>query len=569
MDMSTKIPILIFMIIFISCVSGGDVPGPYKLTVDILDGEVTALWSHPKDAPSNTMYNVEFAKYTEEWAMVARCTGIKETYCDLSSFIREYRAAYKVRVQLVAGDKESAWTRKKFLPNESKLQPPSFTLWATSSTLTVYIHEKEILYELFPFGLTYNISLEERGQHSKKTIAYLKSDKGDNKTTKTFSSLHWGREYCVRIVVEAIADLPVSSASPQQCLQLPEQEWYMIAVSSLSIAGVLAFIAITAAILLCYLKHPEKTPAVLKSTVSGWHPLTVGDETMEVVTDKGWFLSSHRTEVKQPMTLLVAVTEDSGEENRRTSMDSGVSMKSSSVTKSGGSPPMRQEDSGCGSMGGSESSTSSQTDYPLQDESTDTDTVRKREDSGVGLGCQLNSSSMNLNALDSEPLKEFVAGNNYHSQSHSAVQICVCDDEEALKQTIPDPVLIEVVTGYRAGPQSCICSGAGQCTWCHKQGLNETDTIKQYRTMHIENGLLSDNCNITDSYKEELIFSSYPRKTQMDTLMMNDLETTFLHLGENFPLLSALSPMALVEGKQDLNMNNVSLSLCDVQLTTD
>lgn len=288
---------------------------------------------------------------------------------------------------------------------------------------------------------------------------------------------------------------------------------------------------------------------------------------MEVVTDKGWFLSSHRTEIKQPMKL--DVPEDTGEENRRTSMDSGVSMKSSSATKSGGSPPMRQEDSGCGSMGGPESSTSSQTDYPLQDESTDTDTVRKREDSGLGLGCQFDSLSMNLNALNSEPLKDIVSGNNYHSQSHSAVQICVCDDEEVLKQTIPDPVLAEVVTGYRAEPQSCICSGAGQCTWCHKQGRNETDTIKQYRTMHIESELLSDKCNITDSYKEKLIFSSYPRKTQMDTLMMNDLETAFLHLGENFPLLSALSPMALEEGRQDLNMNNVPLSLCDVQLTTD
>lgn len=280
---------------------------------------------------------------------------------------------------------------------------------------------------------------------------------------------------------------------------------------------------------------------------------------MEVVTDKGWFLSSYRIEAKQPATLHVTLTEDNEEEHRRTSMDSGVSIKSSSPIKSEGNPPMRQEDSGCGSMGGPESSTSSQTDYPLQEESKHTDTVRKREDSGVGLGCQLDSSSLNLNVLDSEPLEEFVSGNNYHSQSHSPVQICVCDDEE---QTIPDQVLAEVVTGYRAGPQTCICSGAGQCTWCHKQGISETDTIKQYRTMHIEN-------NVTDSYKGELIFSSYPRKTQMDTLMMNDLESTLIHLGENFPMLSALSPMTLVEGKQDFNMNNVSLSLCDVQLTAE
>lgn len=92
--------------------------------------------------------------------------------------------------------------------------------------------------------------------------------------------------------------------------------------------------------------------------------------------------------------------------------------------------------------------------------------------------------------------------------------------------------------------------------------------IKQYRAVCIENGLLSGKCDIIDSYKEELTISSYPR-TQMDTVMMSDFETTFIHLGETFPLLSALSPQTLVEGGQDINMNNVPLSLCDVQLTTD
>lgn len=59
-------------------------------------------------------------RYIGEWAIVASCTGITKTYCDLSSLIRDYRAGYKVKVQLVAGDNESAWTVKKFLPNTSK-----------------------------------------------------------------------------------------------------------------------------------------------------------------------------------------------------------------------------------------------------------------------------------------------------------------------------------------------------------------------------------------------------------------------------------------------------------------
>lgn len=230
---------------------------------------------------------------------------------------------------------------------------------------------------------------------------------------------------------------------------------------------------------------------------------------------------------------------------------------------------MRQEDSGCGSMGGPESSASSQTDYPLQDDTTDTDSVRKREDSGVGMGCRLHSSSMNLDGRDSGPLKESVPGGNYHSQSPSAVQIHICDKEDTFKKILPDSVLAEVVTGYRVGPQSCICAGAGQCTWCHKQGHNEAEVNKQCRALCIENGLLGSKCKLEDSYNGEVIFSGYAKKTQMDTVMIDDLDTKFLHLGETFPLLTSLSPLPLVNCGQDFNMNNVSLSLCDVQLKND
>ncbi|XP_069562528.1 interleukin-10 receptor subunit alpha [Brachyistius frenatus] len=570
MDIKNNMPILVFLIIYMNRVSGVDIPQPEKLIVDIMDGEVVVLWQHPVDAPSDIQYNVQMAKYTGEWDFVASCTGITNTYCDLSSLIHDYTIGYKVRIQLVAGDDVSMWTAKKILPNTSKLHPPSFTLVATSSTLTVYVHQKNILEKLFPYGLTYTIYLEEKGKDTNIT-AYLKVGVGEDKRTTTFTSLHWGREYCVSLKGEGTGTLSTSSVSPKQCLQLPEQEWFIIAVSSLSILGVLAIIAIMATILLCYVKFPEKTPAALKSPVSGWLPLSVGEGTIEVVTDKGWFLSGYKTEmktsVKDPVTL-VTVIQDNDEEDRRTSMDSGVNMESNSATSNGGSPPVRQEDSGCGSMGGPESSTSSQTDYPLQDERTDT--VRKRQDSGVGLGCRLDSSSIKLDGQDSGPLKEFVSGGNYRSQRPSAVQIHVCDDEDdTFKQILPNSILAEVVTGYKAGPQSCICSGAGQCPWCHKHSHYESEIIKQYRAVYIENRRLGSKCDLVDSNKGELTFSGCTGKTQMDTVRMNDFETACLHIGESFPLLTSLTPLPPVKCEQDFNMNNLSLSLCDVQLKTD
>lgn len=276
-------------------------------------------------------------------------------------------------------------------------------------------------------------------------------------------------------------------------------------------------------------------------------------------------MSSYGTEVKDCVNVPVVhvtITEDNEEEDRRISMDSGVSMKSSSTENNRESPPMTQEDSGCGSLGGPESSSSNQTDYPLQEERARPDIARKRGDSGLGLSCQLHSSSMNLDGQDSGSL----AGGNYRSQSPSAVQINVSDDKEVFGQMLRDSVLAEVVTSYRAGPQSCICSGAGQCTWCHKQSFYGTGVIKQYRAMCIDNGLQSSNC---DSVDKGITFSSYSKKTEMDTVMMDDVGNTFIPLGETFPLLTALTPLPLVKGGQDFNMNNVSLSLSDVQLTTD
>lgn len=292
---------------------------------------------------------------------------------------------------------------------------------------------------------------------------------------------------------------------------------------------------------------------------------------METVTDKGWFLSSYETQredcAEVPLTNIT-VTEDSEEEDRRTSMDSGVSMESNSIENSPERPSMRQDDSGCGSLGGQESSTSSQTTYPLQEGGPQTGITRDRGDSGVGLGCQLHSSSLDLKEQDSGPLKEAVYGGNYRSQRPPDVETDVCEEKEVFSQMHCDPSLAEVVKGYRAGPQSCICSGAGQCTWCHINAPHGTQIIKQYRATCTDSRLQSGKCNSVDTYKG-ITFALFPTEAQMDSVIVDDLKTTFTKISETFPMLSAFTPLPLVEGGQDINMNNLSLSLCDIQLTTD
>lgn len=274
----------------------------------------------------------------------------------------------------------------------------------------------------------------------------------------------------------------------------------------------------------------------------------------EVVTDKGWFLARNRVVVNLPVSHVTAAGET--KDTKRTSVNSWVSMETNSATDNGGSSPSRQEDSGCGSLMESENSTSSQ--YPLTDDRTPADPVRQREDSGVGMDTKLELSSVNLDVPDHTHLIET---GSYLSQRPSVSQNPACNEENIPTETI----LAEVVTGYRAGPQSCICSGAGQCSWCLKFS-HFVKEVSKHRAVSTENGQLDNQSDLMDSYNGKLVFSSYASTPQMETVILHDAETTILHMNDTFPLLASLPLMSC---GQDFNMNNMQLSLCDVQMTND
>lgn len=292
---------------------------------------------------------------------------------------------------------------------------------------------------------------------------------------------------------------------------------------------------------------------------------------METVTDKGWFLSNHRAEVKHcihtpvTQTTLNNATE---EEDRRTSMDSGVSIETSSPTNDRGSSGMKQEDSGFGSIGVPEGFTCSKTDYPLEKEKAAAAAVeefRKRQDSGLGLSCQTD-----LDQLHTRLLKDSVPSVNYRTQRPPDVQIHVPDEEEEFKQKSLGTVLADVVTGYRAGPRTCICSGAGQCTWCLTQGQGQGQGQRGSEAVSVENGLLRGTCDVPDICKEGRTFLSCYKKAQIDTVTIDNLQNSFTQgLQDTFPLLKTVQSLSLLDVAHDLNMNHMTLSLSDVQVETD
>ncbi|KAK7882581.1 hypothetical protein WMY93_028755 [Mugilogobius chulae] len=534
MGFSSKILILFFVKACVSCVSGQSLSVPENLRVNILDGEVIVYWDKPTDAPTDVLYNVQFGLHTGEWTVVSKCTKISQTFCDVSDLIEDYVGVYKARVQLEAGGAHSKWThKKKILPNTGDLQPPSFTMWATSSTLSIKIHKKPILGELFPYGIIYTIYLLDK-ERNKTTITYLKDDIWNNEMNKVFVSLRWGKEYCVTIKVEGNGGMAHSMSSPQ-CLILPEREWIVTAVASLTAMGVLIIAAFIAVFIVCYVKRPVNTPVALKSPASGWRPVSIVEGTMEVVTDRGWFLFSAGTEVKHvfknlPTTYIT--DEKSGEEDRRPSTDSGVSMKSTSDNT-------RQDDSGCGSIGVQDSICS----FPMQDEGSETLSTGKSDDSGLELSCHSDASSLNLENQDSGCSNK---SGEYHRQRLLTVNIHNTDNDDMFKEKLPELPLISVVSGYRTNNSVCTCSGANLCILCCKQ-----DNYRKQPT-----GLFQNN-NIVGSCRH------YSPDVQTER---TETSLSLVQMEETFPMLTSLSSFPLMEKGCDFNMNDISVSLCDVEL---
>lgn len=113
----------------------------------------------------------------------------------------------------------------------------------------MHVHEKPILKKIFSFGLTYTIYLKEPetekvGKEThvdtcsnmsflcltcfwiptwQVTTAYLEDEVEEDQRRKTFTSLQWGKQYCVSMTVEGNGGILTSAVSPKQCLLLPDR----------------------------------------------------------------------------------------------------------------------------------------------------------------------------------------------------------------------------------------------------------------------------------------------------------------------------------------------------------
>lgn len=528
-------------ICFLVCCTPGLIAGEQKklnLTFDIWEGNVTVLWDPPNEAPVPAFYQVKLALDTgphAKWNIVQECDMITETKCNLGNFI--FKPTMKVKIELISGNNESSWlVIRRIRLDDIKLLSPDFDLFSGPNTVKVKIHRKPFLKELFPYGLSYSAILYPRGQESKaKTL----SDDDDEDGEVEFTDLSYWQAYCVRVRLK-ITSIVVSNTSLPRCIHPPTD---LSVVISIGVIGVVGVITLFMLFVCFFLRRPGKMPAVLKLAVNGWLPMNVGQTEVESVTQKGWLLNSNKiAEKTKAFDEIEELSED--EKERRESTDSGVSIGQQDSIKN---RPQREEDSGCGSLTGTEDSLSSGRrsleELPFLDGGGNSSSVEgTREDSGLGI--QTQDISDKPKPMHDDLLSEIVViGDGYRSQSPSAEA-----ETETTIQCDEDANMVSRINGYRSGQVTCLCSDSETCMWCKtRKHLTDCDSFSHEQTVN-------DNDR-----------SSYLKKSPLETVNMFGLDDLSCHSDKTEESsLFITCPLLL---KEPYKLDTLPLTLGDVELT--
>ncbi|XP_056118460.1 interleukin-10 receptor subunit alpha [Rhinichthys klamathensis goyatoka] len=514
------------------------------LDFDIWEGNVTALWDPPEGAPIHAVYQVQQAPYfghnSSKWDIVPECNMTTETRCELGNLL--FKPEMKIKVEL-QGNGNFSWSAvRRIRLYLSKLLAPEFDLSSTANMVKVKIHRKPFLQELFNNGPSYSAILYPKGQESQ---AITVSDDDDEDGEVEFTSLPLWQEYCVHVKVEMISS-DVSNTSLPRCIYPSADMSMVIYMAVIGVVGVMTFFIF---VVCFFLRRPGKMPAVLKSAVNGWHPMHVGLIQVETVTDKGWVVNT-MAEKSKAFYEDEELSEDDKE--RRESTDSGVSVgQQNSLKNRGTDGHTGDEDSGCGSLTGTDDSglsggrRRSLEELPFLDGGVNSSNSKRKDDSGLGMVNKDDSD--NLQGADGDLSEIVVGGDGYRSQSPSA-------DAES-KATVPydvDTKMASPSSGYRSGHVTCSCSDFETCIWC------------KTRKLLTDSGSLShEKLSTTDNDNDR---PSYLKKSPVQTVNALGLGDLSSQSDENSSELSLFitCPLLLQEPCQ---LDTLPLTLGDIELT--
>ncbi|KAI4885887.1 hypothetical protein NFI96_032828 [Prochilodus magdalenae] len=537
---------------------------PENVTLHIWEGNVTVTWDPPQKNPAGCFYQVQMSDYSLEpgiWKNVSNCSQLKVSVCNIGQLSKDTN--YHVRVGVCEPQGKVFWsTRKNINIKRSQLLPPSFNLSSTPTSVQVKVLRKSLT-DIFPYGLEYVAYLWPHGQENQtRSEGDIDEDGEIRFNSLRPGSIHSQQVYCVRVQVKTASG--PSSISLEKCIQLPLEMTLAIYFVFL---GLLGFVTVLMLLVCCFLRRPRKMPTALKPVINGWQPMSVGSVEVERVIDKGWLLFTNKKEEKMHISEeKTEFTED--EKDRRESLDSGVGMEQlqSSVSKTRTDEQTGDiaEDSGCGSLKGTEGSGSvsrASGELLSLDGISHDGSSEVKEDSGLGLSHREVSSS--LEGEDSGLLSEVIVDDGYRSQSPSSVDM----KNESLEPCDMDTNNSAPSGGYKSGQVTCMCSDHEYCVWCRfKKPLTEDC---QSVTL-VQTNFSQTTCNADEANS---VNTGYRKKNLMQTVNLLGIEDTQSVFPQS-EMNKVTSPflfschLLLQSGKnQDCIVDTQSFSLDDVKLS--
>ncbi|XP_062872562.1 interleukin-10 receptor subunit alpha [Trichomycterus rosablanca] len=546
----------VFMVLhLIINISGEVIPG--NVTVHIWEGNVTVTWDPPQKNPGGCLYQVQMStsESPSVWVNVSQCSLLTSTICNVGYLSSDLK--FKVRVGIPVTQNNISWSTTKYNNmRKSQLFAPTFELSSTSYSVQVKIHRKQMLENVFPYGVQYTSYVWPDGQENKTMIK--SDDDMDDNGEINFNALQSLQVYCVRIKVESTSTF-ATNISPVHCIKLPLD---LTLVFGMILLGLLSIVA-PVMLFVCFMKRPREMPTALKPVASGWRPMTIGPVQVETVNNKGWILIADTATKMQTSDKITEYSEEDNE--RRESLDSGVSMDHLNLSESGSDTIIHEPvpdisvDSGCGSLKLTEGCQSGTGDAGAQYSPQNTHRRGRHEggeeDSGLGMGHQFQISD-SLEGEEGGLLSEVVVGDGYRSQSPSSVDETTPNETTQLcgiETNIAFPSC-----GYRSGGQvTCMCSDHEYCIWCKskkpsiedspqtqeshssvpiylKKGHVQTETFCNVKNEHEQSVFVWENVNYTDSCQfllscRPLLQNEKPQSCLLNTqpFTLDDVELTF------------------------------------------
>lgn len=249
---------------------GTELPSPSSVWFEARFFQHILRWESIPNQTESTYYEVALKKYgTSVWKDIHICSKAQTLFCDLTTSTLDlyHSSGYRARVRAVDNSQYSNWTitETRFTVDEVILTVDSVTLKVSNGFIYGTIHPPRP--NLVPVGDEY----EQIFTHHRIYRVCIRKFSEQKNITKTVEQEDFTlevpkgmRKFCVKVMPHVESRINKAEWSEEQCLHVTTEHYFTVTNLSIFFLSILILCgALVCLVLLWYIRHPGKLPAVL------------------------------------------------------------------------------------------------------------------------------------------------------------------------------------------------------------------------------------------------------------------------------------------------------------------